>query len=635
MGATLPGPDELRSAIDEAASRGEAAQARDLMGQLWRRDPRAATASFLVSKFELIRGMLATVPCRVAFLRSFTVEPVEPILRVEAAVTGLDVRVHFGGFNAYVQEILDPQSGLYAFAPDIAVLAVQTRDVAPQLWRGFADLRSEEVAETVRQLSKNFRAWVAAFRSRSQAHLIIHTLELPEHPAAGILDAQSPDGQFEAIRAVNRELLAIAREHSGVYLLDYDALIAAYGRGGWHDEEKWTTMRMPIAAAAIPSLAREYMRFLCPLMGRSCKVLVVDLDNTLWGGVVGEDGSDGIRLGGDHPGAAYLNLQRAILDLYRRGVLLAVASKNNAPEALAAIDEHPHMLLRRDHFSALEIHWNDKASSLRAIAAALDLGTDSLALLDDSETERHWVRSQMPEVTVIDLPQSPWQYAETLRRSPVFERLKVSDEDRARARYYADESRRSELQQQAGSLEDFYRSLAMQAELALVSPETLPRTAQLTQKTNQFNLTTRRYSEQQIAAMTSSPDWRWYTLRVRDRFGDNGLVAIAGIHRRGAESEIDTFLMSCRVIGRTVETALLAAVAADASAGGASKLTGWFIPTKKNAPAKNFYTAHGFSQMSSRDEDGASFWALDLTKEKVIAPPWIQVATHLVQGPAQ
>lgn len=627
MSVTPSDLEGLRSGIDEAVARGNAAQARTLSWELWRKDPRPATANFLVSRFERLRGVLPAAPCRVAFLRSFTIEPVESSLRAEAALRGLDVSIHFAGFNAYVQEILDAKSSLYAFSPHIAVLAVQTRDVAPQLWSGFADLSPGGSREAINQISASFRQWVAAFRARSEAHLIIHTLETPEHPSNGIMDAQSADGQTEAIRSINRELVQIAREHSGVYLLDYDALAASYGRSRWHDEQKWVTMRMPIASAAIPSLAAEYMRFICPLMGKSCKVLVVDLDNTLWGGVVGEDGFSGIRLGDDHPGAAYIALQRVILDLYQRGVLLAIASKNNAPDAMEVIERHPRMLLRREHFSAMEINWNDKARSLRSIAAKLDLGTDALAFLDDNETERHWVRSQMPEVTVIDLPESPLNYAGALRRSPVFERLNLSAEDRVRSRYYAEESRRDDLKQQAGSLEDFYRSLEMEAEIHLVSPETLARVAQLTLKTNQFNMTTRRYNEQQVSAMASSDDWRWYTLRLRDRFGDTGLVAVAGVHRTGTEWEIDTFLMSCRVIGRTVETALLASIAEDAAKDGAMKLTGWFVPTKKNAPAKDFYSSHRFTGVASTD-DGASRWEFDLAAGKISAPPWIQMTNH-------
>lgn len=622
-GIQLSKVEKLRSQIDRAISDGDAPAARGMLAELWHLDARPATANFVVSRFERLRERLPAIPCRVAFLRSFTIEPIESSLRAEAAVNGIDLSMHVGSFNAYVQEILDERSSLYAFSPDIAVLAVQTRDVAPQLWSGFAELTAEASREVVSQVCGGFRQWVDAFRSRSQAHLIIHMLEVPEYPANGILDAQSENGQVEAIRSINRELGRIARERSGVYLMDYDALIGSFGRSRWHDEEKWLTMRMPISPAAFPALVHEYMRLFCPLMGKLCKVLVVDLDNTLWGGVVGEDGFDGIQLGAEYPGAAYQALQRVILDLYQRGVILGIASKNNLQEAMEVIERHPHMLLRREHFSALEINWNDKAQSLRSIAAALDLGADALAFLDDNETERSWVRSQLPEVTVIELPETALQYADALRSSPVFERLSLSAEDRVRSRYYAEEGRREAMKQQAGSLEDFYRSLAMEAEISTVTPQTLARVAQLTQKTNQFNLTTRRYSEQQISAMAGD-GWCWYALRLRDRFGDTGLVAVAGVHRDGMVEEIDTFLMSCRVIGRTVETALLAFIAEEAAREGSAKLAGWFLPTKKNAPAKDFYRSHGFT--CTKEENGASRWEFDLTAGKIPAPPWIQLA---------
>ncbi|MGH9437109.1 MAG: HAD-IIIC family phosphatase [Terriglobia bacterium] len=623
----------MRLRIDEAVSGANTRVAQILLADLWRRDPRPATANFVNSRFERLRPHLQATGCRVAFLRSFTLEPVAPSLRAEAAVRGLDITVQFGGFNAYAQDILDGGSNLYAFSPDIAVIAVQTRDIAPELWSGFPDLSAQALREVVDRISVNFRQWVEAFRSRSQAHLIIHTLEVPEVPANGILDAQSETGQMESIRSINLDLMRLARDHSGVYLLDYDGLAASYGRSRWHDEEKWLTMRMPISSDAHPLLVNEYMRFLCPLMGKICKALVVDLDNTLWGGVVGEDGFDGIRLGAEYPGAAYLALQRAILDLHQRGVILAIASKNNLGEAMDVIERHPHMLLRPEHFSAVQINWNDKAQSLRAIAAELSIGTDSLAFLDDSETERYWVRSQMPEVAVIDMPETPLKYAEALRRSPVFDRLKLSAEDRLRSRYYAEDDRREELKHQVSSLEDFYRSLAMEAEVSTVSPQTLARVAQLTQKTNQFNLTTRRYTEQQISTMAAGDDWRWYTLRLRDRFGDTGLVAVAGVHRDGIAWEIDTFLMSCRVIGRTAETALLAVISEHARREGGRKLMGWFLPTKKNAPAKDFYPSHGF--VNTEEANGASRWEFDLTTGCLEAPPWIRLSGKTVSEVAQ
>ena len=611
----------LRGQVDRLIGLGKAAEALALLGELWRRDPGPALAGFVCSRFEKLRPNADLLPCRLAVLHSFTVDPAVSVLKAAAAVAGIDLVVHLGDFNTYAQEILDERSSLYSFSPAAVILAVQTQDASPALWGDFADLSAEEVEAEVERVAGIFDNLIGVFRSRSKAHLVVHNLELPPTPAAGILDCQSGGGQAEAVRRVNRRLLASAGARAGVYLLDYDALVGRHGRLRWRDQRKWLTMRMPVAADCLGSLAEEWLRFLCPLVGKVCKALVTDLDNTLWGGVIGEDGLEGIALGPEYPGAAYRALQRAILDLYRRGVILAVCSKNNHDDAVEAISRHPGMLLRPEHFAALRINWNDKAQGLREIAAELNVGTDALAFLDDSPAERRWVRTQMPEVTVIDLPERPLDYAAALRNAPVFERLTLSGEDSQRGRLYAEQRQRAEVKASAASLEDFYRSLRMEVDIATVTRQTLPRVAQLTQKTNQFNMTTRRYGPQEVAEMAGDPARRVYALWVRDAFGDSGLVGVAIARRSQEACELDTFLLSCRVIGRTVETAFLSAVAEQARAEGARKLVGWHLPTKKNAPARGCYAAHGF--VCARDEDGRTLWEFDLSAGEIPWPPWI------------
>jgi FkbH-like protein len=380
-------------------------------------------------------------------------------------------------------------------------------------------------------------------------------------------------------------------------------------------------------------MAHEWLRFIHPLMGSVCKALVTDLDNTLWGGVVGEDGLHGLKLGLEYPGAAFQALQRALLNLYERGIILAVCSKNNLAEAMEVLEHHPGMLLRPHHFAALRINWADKAQNLREIAAELNIGLEAIAFLDDNPVERRWVQDQLPEVTVIELPDNPMGYVQALGHSPVFERLSLSAEDRQRGQYYAEQRLRTALEQDSASLEDFYRSLQLRVEISGVAPETLARVAQLTQKTNQFNLTTRRYTEQQIAEMAADPDWQVYSAWVYDRFGDNGLVGVVIVHYQGVTCEIDTFLLSCRVIGRTVETALLATIAEQACHKGAQRLLGWFLPTKKNAPAKEFYGSHGFICILERE--GGSSWEFDLVNERIAAPPWVSCNLRLFEGMLQ
>ncbi len=628
-----------RLQIDRLIADGNSAAAAAALAELWTQEKSPSAAAFVVPRYERLRPELPLQPYRVAILRSFTVEPMVPLLRAAAFGAGLDLSVYTSDFNAYPQEMLDAGSALYRFQPDAAFLAVQTRDLAPDLWKGFADLEPEQVRSTTSRVTNNFRDWIAAFRKNSRAHLVIHNLEQPLNPANGLLDAQSNHSQKLAVEQINHELRSIAGEQTGVYILDYDSLIARHGRNTWHSEQKWLTARLPVAAANLNHVANEWMRFLHPLTGKVAKCLVVDLDNTLWGGVIGEDGMDGIRLGPEYPGAAYQELQRALLDLHRRGILLAICSKNNPDDAREALQHHPGMILQPQHFSSMRINWEDKAANLRDIAGELNIGLDALAFLDDNPVERRQLRGALPEVAVVELPNDPMLFARTVRECPLFERLTLSAEDQQRGTMYQAQQER-EQQQKTLSREDFLRSLQQEVEVAPVTKATLTRVAQLTNKTNQFNLTTHRWTEQQIADLclgTSSlggaSGWNCFSLRVRDRFGDNGLVGVAILHRERDYCEIDTLLLSCRVIGRTVETAFLSFLASHARESGASRLQGWFRPTTKNQPARDFYPSHGFvvaqkiEQKIDQQEGDATLWTLELSQNAIPCPDWISLRT--------
>jgi FkbH-like protein len=614
---------DLKSSIDQCLQSGSYAAARALLCELWHKEPTAITAAFVLSRRQCLKETSGLKPVRVRILRSFTVEPVIPIFRAAAAIHGLDLTVDIGGFNTCAQEILGTDSELYASNPDVVFLAMQTRDVAPELWDGIADLDAGARTASIDRVSSWFRNLIETFRQNSHAHLVVHMLEGPVFRSEGILDVQAADSQSTAIRRINQSLRRCAEEHQGVYVLDHEAMVAECGKSQWFDERKWLTARLPFSSQALGYLAAEWLRYVQALSGQLCKVLVTDLDNTLWGGVLGEDGFDGIKIDAEYPGGIYRALQRTLLDLSRRGILLAVSSKNNADDAMRVLNEHPGMLLRPEHFAAMRINWNDKAQSLREIAAELNLGIDSLAFLDDNPAERHRVRTELPMVTVLELPEDPAGYASCLRASPVFERLSVTDEDRQRSTYYVQQRQQRELEQNVGSLEDFYRALDQRIEILPFGPNNLGRLAQLTQKTNQFNLTTRRYSEQQLLALAEAPGSSIYGIRAEDRFGDAGIVGLAILKQLDETAEIDTLLLSCRVIGRTIETALLSFLVNEGRAAGARKIQGWFLPTKKNAPAASFYSKHAFTCIE--DNGSGSLWSLDIECSQVPCPEWISV----------
>jgi FkbH-like protein len=353
------------------------------------------------------------------------------------------------------------------------------------------------------------------------------------------------------------------------------------------------------------------------------KCIVLDLDNSLWGGVVGEDGLEGLRLGQEGIGRAYVEFQMELLNLYRKGILLAVCSKNNPEDALAVIRRHPDMQLREENFAAIRINWEDKAANVRALAEELNIGLDSLVFIDDSPVERSRIRQAAPEVLVPDWPADPAEYKMALLRLSAshFYKLAITAEDTRRGDVYKAQAERRKLAESASSLEDFYRSLQMRAKIGLADSFTIPRIAQLSQKTNQFNLTTRRYTEAEITTLSHDPDSAIWWLNLTDQFGPNGIVGVLILRRQSPDTWlIDTFLLSCRVMGRTVEDAFLAVVAREL---GDVTLIGEFRPTSKNHPVRELYPRLGFRLL--RQANDADFWELKLAATPLHLPPWFEI----------
>ena len=615
--------NRLKKKIDELIQKENFVEACLKLKELWKDCPSLAVARFVSNRFTALQGHTELMPVRIAILRSYTLEPAVEILKAGAFASGLEPSVYIGEFNTYAQDIFDEGSELYGFKPDVVFLSVLTRSIAPSLWYDFSSLKKEEIEDSVGKVVTTLEKLVRQFRSCSHAHLVIHTMDMPLIPCFGLADLKARPGQKGTIRRINLALSELAASHEGVHILDTNEMIASCGNLAWEDREKWITLRLPLTATALAVMADGWLRYLHPLMGRICKVLVCDLDNTLWGGVIGEDGFDGIQLGDEYPGAAYQALQRAILDLYNRGVILAICSKNNEEDAMEVIRKHPGMLLRPEHFAAQRINWNNKSRGIQEIAEELNIGTSALAFLDDNPNERELVCMQMPEITVIDLPDNPVEFELILRRQHVFERISLTEEDLNKGELYAQQLKHRELQRNTVTIEEYLQSLEMEMEIVSNSEKTLERVAQLTQKTNQFNMTTKRYSIQQIKKMVEDPGWSVFAFRIRDRLGDNGIVGVTIVSHKGEEFEIDTFLMSCRVIGRTVETAMLDIVVGEVIRQGVNRITGWIFPTKKNIPARDFYRKHGFSLVE--EKEGAVRWELGLSDNKIECPQWIKV----------
>ena len=537
------------------------------------------------------------------------------------------MQIYQAGFGQYRQEILNPASGLYGFDPQVVVLAIEGKDWIPELYAGYLGAPAAERDAAVARVRREITALLDAFRARSNAVVLVHNLSAPPDPALGIYDIQAPAGQGRTVAALNDWLADQARATRGIYVVDYAALTAKHGLLNWYDDRMGQLAQAPIAAAQLPRLVIEYMKYCRAISGLAKKCVVVDLDNTLWGGILGEAGVHGITLGPTYPGSAFVAFQRVLLNLQRRGVLLAVASKNNLADVAEVFASHPHMVLARDHFAAMQVHWNPKSESVSAIARRLNIDLEHVVFVDDNPAECEEVAAALPMVQTIWLRQQPEGYVRAILDEGLFDTLSYSEEDARRTELYRQREQAETAQEQAGSLEEFYRSLEMQVVFAPVQPQTLARATQLTQKTNQFNATTQRYSEADLLARMRDDSWQLTTVGVRDRFGDHGIVGLVMFRAAGGAVEIDTFLLSCRVIGRGIETAMLAHVCKHGLAIGAKEIRGRVVPTPKNVPVRDVFERHRFERVDGHGD--ATEWRLELSRTQVQPPEWLAVTTRL------
>jgi FkbH-like protein len=590
-------------------------------------NPQAAAATFIRLALEKAPPeRLPLAPLRVALLSSFSIEFIHDSLIALGFLEGLRIQVYQPAYGQFRQEILNADSGLYKFSPDAVILAVEGRDFVPALYAH--DASDGAVDREVAVAGQELPTLVKAFRERSTAILLVHNFAPPTWPRLGILDGHLGQGQAETVAALNAALSRVCRETRGAYAVDYAGLVQRAGALAWYDDRMAHYARAPIAQSALPQLAREYIKFLRAHGGKSKKCLVLDLDNTIWGGVLGEEGPRGIQLGPEYPGSAYMAFQRAIRGLRQRGVILAVASKNNPADVDEVFASNPYMVLRPEDFSILRIGWNPKSQSLTEIAAHLNIALDHVVLVDDNPAECDEVGHALPAVTVVTLPQQPEHFVRALLEPGFFDGLSVSTEDLRRAELYQQRDQAEELRVKSASLEDFYRRLEMEVTFRSLHEEsTAARAAQLTQKTNQFNVTTIRYAEADLLKRSANPAWLVRTVQVRDRFGDNGIVGVLMAHMDTVELEIDTLLLSCRVIGRTVETAMLAYLCEHAIRHGARRLRGSIVATAKNTPVRDLYERHGF-QREPGEDDVNTAWSLDL-QTAIRYPEWIKIVSEV------
>lgn len=603
--------DLLRLASDWARELGHDEEAHGFLTRLALADGTAATVQAAFRAREAL-APAAGRDLSIAFLSSFTVDVLVAYTDAEMRHVGFAPRVYVAPFNAVPLEVRNPASGVYTADADLVIVAIAADDLLPELADGQrGDTLREAGARAVDELAADVRM----LAERSSAMILVHSLD-SVFIGTGPLD-WAPDGRGSVLRELNARLAAALSTVPRARILDLTHATARRSAGTADNPKMRYLAGIRLGDGVLPSLAQAYVRTAIAAKGMARKCLVLDLDNTLWGGIVGEDGPTGIRLGNTAPGIEYREFQQGIAALSRRGVLLALNSKNNSDDALEVIRNHPWMVLREDDFSAVRINWENKVENLRGIAAELNIGIDSLVFMDDNPVECERVRQFLPEVLTVQLPRDPSLYRATLDALPWFEALEVTGEDLQRVAQYRANRSRDALRSTTESVEGYLRSLEIHVELAQVGPGSLARVVQLLNRTNQFNLTTRRYSQAEVEAQLTDPSWHLVTLRARDRFGDHGLVAFAAAVTEDDAFRVDSFLMSCRVIGQGIEAALLAALREEAELRGARRMLSEFIPTRKNMQVREFYGRHGF-QVVSREADGSTTYQLTLPA----ALPW-------------
>jgi len=613
-----------RKDFETSLERGDVVAAIAAVRLLLRSDAGGSVCSFIKRALESDRQIWATLPVlRVALLSSFSSEFLHDPIICHGFAAGVHVEIYQAGFGQYRQEILDAGSGLYRWQPDVVILAVEGEGWIPELYSGFLSLRDSRLEALVGETQTTIDALLRTFRERSSAVMLVHSLVPPIRRSLGILDGHRGVGQGAVISEINKWLADLTNDIKGLYVVDYAGLVARIGASQWYDSRMAHYAKAPLSRQSLGYLSAEYAKFFRALTGKSKKCLVVDLDNTLWGGVVGEEGPLGVKLGATYPGSAFLEFQRELMNLRKRGVILAVASKNNESDVRTLFETNKQMVLSREDFSAWKVNWNRKSRSIKEIAQELNIGFDHIVFVDDNRAECDEVSSALPMVSVIALPKQPERYRETILEDGLFDTLSRSEEDQRRGALYRQRDEAEAFRAESKTIEEFYRGLDMVVTFAPVCEESLARAAQLTQKTNQFNVTTIRYGEAELTERRRDPSWVLTTVQVRDRFGDNGIVGFMMARQTGAQLEIDTFLLSCRVIGRTVETAMLAYLFGLAKEKRLREMRGRIVPTAKNVPARDLYERHGFVKIA--EEESSSQWSLIMEGASLEYPAWLQI----------
>jgi FkbH-like protein len=581
---------KLRSRLHELQRAGEYALVLELILTVSPADDPGVIQDALTALEKVPAAVIAAkVPLqkRLAILGGATTQFLVPLIRLFALRRGVSLSFYESDFGVFEQEIWSSSPTLLEFGPDLIHFHLSSRNLALTVNDDSIDRHIEEETQRFVQLYR-------AASERFSCPIVANNFEAPVDRPYGSLEGVVSSSRTAMIRAINSRLTTLLPEQ--VFLHDIEWLSAKHGKSRWFDQRLWHVAKSAVSFECQPFYADSLAAQIAALFGKSKKCLVLDLDNTLWGGVVGDDGLAGIQLGAGHPsGEAFQDFQRYLKSLKDRGILLAVASKNERETALAPFREHADMILREPDISCFVAHWEPKDRSVIQIAEELNIGLDSIVFFDDNPAERALVRASLPTVTVLEVPEDPALYIESLDDANLFDTLVVTDEDRRRTSFFKEEGARVQLQRASLHYDDYLRQLKMEAVIEPIHKSNLARVTQLINKTNQFNLTTRRMTEADVQRIATDPQSYTRTVRLIDRFGDHGLISVVIGHISGWTLEIDNWLMSCRVLKRGVEQLAFDDLLAFCRDRSLTEIHGYYIPTAKNKLVEGHFAALGFS----------------------------------------
>jgi len=545
---------------------------------------------------------------KVAFLSSFTINGLSESLKVKCSKRQISCNQYVANYNQYNQEILDKKSGLYSFSPDITFLILDTRSIFGKLFHFPYSITKSDRENFVNEKITEIINLITKFNENSKSKLVITNLSLPHYSPHGIAETKTNYSFHDSIIDFNKKLKEKLLNINSVHVFDFFKFVIKYGENNVFNFQNYLFGDIKISLDHIPYLANEFLPYIISFLGLTKKCIVVDLDNTIWGGIIGEDGFDGIRLGPQPPGNAFVEFQKYLKALSQRGILLAINSKNNFDDAIKVIREHPFMILTESDFSCMKINWNNKASNMKEISKELNIGLDSFVFFDDDPINRELIRESMPEVTTPELPHDPSLYSEVIQSLHDFSTFQITSEDTNRRQMYLEQKQRTESQNSISDISEFLKKLNLEIKIKKTNSFTIPRISQLTLKTNQFNLTTKRYHEDQIKKLSEDENILIGCAQIKDKFGDNGITGVFIVEKTNYDEWfLDTFLLSCRVMGREAEKAILYFIINEAKNNNIKRLKAKFIPTEKNEPIKNFLSD---CQFYKKDD----IWVYDLNK---------------------